>query len=336
MSSLTLFVRNSYRQRMQRWFARHNPTTTQNIKLHQRRLYILPTRFGYLYLCLMILLFLSAVNYENSMGFVLTFTLVALGIISLWQTHKNLLGIEVKLRPPAPVFCGESVNFRFELNNPNRQQRYAVGIQYARCPPTYVTMAAESSTNLSVKIPSKFRGKYQASHFYIFTRYPTGLFHAWGWIKFETPVLIFPHPDYSAKLQQTYDSDDDGKITTNTIEGDDFAGLREHRKGESLRHISWKAYAQGRGLLTKTFQGHVKPSLWIDWEKMSESHLEGKLSQMTALVILAENENRAYGLKLPEQMIQQGNGPAHRLSCLSTMAGYAQKQTDLEFEPDAE
>ncbi|NIN81862.1 MAG: DUF58 domain-containing protein, partial [Pseudomonas stutzeri] len=56
----------------------------------------------------------------------------------------------------------------------------------------------------------------------------------------------------------------DGTTSTSTIEGDDFAGLREHREGESLRHISWKAYARGKGLLTKTFQGHARPSLWID------------------------------------------------------------------------
>ena len=126
----------------------------------------------------------------------------------------------------------------------------------------------------------------------------------------------------------------DGKTSTSTIEGDDFAGLREHREGESLRHISWKAYAQGKGLLTKTFQGHARPSLWIDWFQIQDGSLESKLSHMTALVILAENENQKYGVKLPGNTIEQNTGTAHKLASLHAITTYRQVDFNQEYNPD--
>jgi uncharacterized protein (DUF58 family) len=125
-----------------------------------------------------------------------------------------------------------------------------------------------------------------------------------------------------------------GEVSTSTIEGDDFAGLREHRKGESLRHVSWKAYAQGKGLLTKTFQGQARPTLWIDWQMLGEGSLEDKLSFMTALVLAAENQEQKYGLRLPGTTIEQAFGNAHKHVCLQALAIF--RQSDLNQEPQLE
>ena len=86
------------------WFDNHNPPSRDAILLHNRRLYILPTGFGYLFAIMLLFLFFAAINYQNSMAFVLTFMLTSLGIISLWHTHKNLLGIAVKMQIPRRYF----------------------------------------------------------------------------------------------------------------------------------------------------------------------------------------------------------------------------------------
>ena len=333
MSLISLAMPKPIRRRIDDWFARHNPPSPSSITLHNRRLYILPTRFGYLFGFLLIVLFLAAINYQNSMAFVLTFMLIALGIISLGQTHRNLLGLEVKLLTPKPVFNGEYCEFEFIVNHHNNAIRYAVGIQYANQPPVYLCIKPGDSAKAKIKIPTGKRGQFKPKGLFVFTRYPTGLLHAWGWLKFDTPVLIYPTPRSNVVLQQSLVEQYEGKTATSTIEGDDFAGLREHREGESLRHISWKAYAQGKGLLTKTFQGHARPSLWIDWYQMHEGSIEDRLSYMTSLVIFAENENQKYGLKLPGITIEQQTGTAHRQACLSAIATFQQTDFDSDFEP---
>ncbi len=313
------------------WFESHNPPTRDSISLHNRRLYILPTRFGYLFAIMLLFLFFAAINYQNSMAFVLTFMLTSLGIISLWHTHKNLLGITIRMQIPRPVFCGESCEFKFEISHHNNARRYAIGIQYLDLPPVYVKLEPEGSVLAKLKIPTHRRGEFHPAGITVFTRYPTGLFHAWGWLRFELPVLIYPRPTTQVKLQQSMIEQYDGQTSTSTIEGDDFAGLREHREGESLRHISWKAYAQGKGLLTKTFQGQARPSLWIDWDQLTQANPEEKLSFMTALVLAAEREEQKYGLRLPELVLEQDFGSAHKHNCLQALAVFRQPDGNREF-----
>ncbi len=300
--------------------------------LHNRRLYILPTRFGYLFAIMLLFLFFAAINYQNSMAYVLTFMLTSLGILSLWHTHKNLLGITVKLQIPRPVFCGEFCEFGFEVSHANKSKRFAIGIQYANQAPVYLKLEPEGNTEAKLKIPTAHRGQFKPAGFTVFTRYPTGLFHAWGWLKFDLPVLIYPRPTAKVNLQQSMIEQYDGQTSTSTIEGDDFAGLREHREGESLHHISWKAYAQGKGLLTKTFQGHARPSLWIDWALLTEGSLEDKLSFMTAQVLAAENEEQKYGLRLPGTTIEQDYGSSHKHACLQALAVFKQADFNQEFK----
>ena len=333
MSSVAL--PNPLRRFVDRWIESHNPPSRDSILLHNRRLYILPTRFGYLFAGMLLFLFLAAINYQNSMAFVLTFMLTSLGIVSLWYTHKNLLGITVHMQIPRPVFCGEYCEFRFDISHDNNAHRYAIGLQYLDLPPVYVKLDPEGSASASLRIPTDRRGEFELAGITVFTRYPTGLFHAWGWLRFDLPVLVYPRPAEGVRLQQTMIEQYDGQTSTSTIEGDDFAGLREHREGESLRHISWKAYAQGHGLLTKTFQGNARPSLWIDWELLEAGRLEEKLSFMTSLVLAAESEEQKYGLRLPGLVIEQDFGNAHKHTCLQALALFRQPRSGRAFgEPE--
>ena len=313
------------------WIESRNPPSRDAITLHHKRLYILPTRFGYLFAMMLMFLFLAAINYQNSMAFVLTFMLTALGIISLWYAHKNLLGVSARLLTPRPVFCGEHCELHFELSHPNQVTRYAIGVQYADLPPAYVRLEPAGSNIAAIRLPTHRRGRFRPGRVTLFTRYPTGLFHAWSWLQFEQPLLVYPRPLEKARLQQSLVEQHEGQTATSTIEGDDFAGLREHRVGESLRHVSWKAYAQGKGLLTKTFQGHARPSLWIDWNLLTQGTQEHKLSFMAALVLAAESEQQKYGLRLPGTTVEQSLGNAHKHECLHALATFRLGGDDPEF-----
>jgi uncharacterized protein (DUF58 family) len=332
MALFKLFLPSSIRRKIDGWIAESNPPSREGITLHNRRLYILPTRFGYLFAVMLFFLFLAAINYQNSMAFVLTFMLTALGIVSLWKTHGNILNLHIELDPPTAIFSGESSQLKFKVSNKQKNFRYAVGLQYEKIPPTYATLSGDSDSELTINLPTRKRGQFEPSGVTIFTRYPTGLFHAWGWLRFECPILIYPKPISRTLLQETLTEQQESDSSTSTIEGDDFAGLREHREGESLRHISWKAYAQGKGLLTKTFQGHAQPSLWIDFDQVPVGGLELKLSYMTALILNAENSNQKYGVKLPGTTVEQNLGNAHRQACLRLVTTFRQPDFNSELK----
>ena len=325
-----MFVLSALQQRMNGWIAKRNPARGHEIHLHHRRLYILPTRFGYLYVMMLIMLLLAAINYSNSMAYVLTFLLTSIGIISLWQTHKNLLGLDVRMNTPRPAHAHQQILLEFILSHDTRATRYAIGMQYRELPPQYVTLPPQQSKTLTLAVPAARRGQFKPAGIVIFTRYPTGLFHAWSWLKFDVPILVYPQADFSHKTVESLAAEAQSPSTVDTADGDDFAGLREYHAGESLKHISWKAYAQGRGMLTKTFQGHAAPSLWIDFAEMPAASLEGRLAQMTAQVIECSQQGRSYGVRLPGAEVAQSSGAAHQAQCLKQIALF--KQTDLNAE----
>lgn len=333
MALLTALMPRNLRRRIDDWIEQRNPRTREPILLHNKRVYILPTRFGYLYAVMLFVLMLAAINYQNSMAFVMTFLLTAIGIVSLWQTHKNLLGLSIELKTPQPVFQGEHLELFFKLGNPLHATKFALGIQYLLSPPVYARVNPDDSCLLQLTLPANQRGVYTPAGITIFTRYPTGLFHAWGVLRFDAPILIYPAPRYDLRLRQALMEGQSGGQTVDTSDGDDFAGLREHRTGESLRHISWKAYAQGRGMLTKTFQSHASPAIWINWDDMTADSIDGKLGQMTALIVQAEQDGRKYGMKLPNLIVEQETGPSHRAYCLQQLATSWQRNPGAEYAP---
>ena len=161
-------VLSIFRNRIDDWIERRNPATSDQILLHNRRLYILPTRFGYLYAVMQIVLLLAAINYQNSLAYVLTFLLTSLGVISLWQTHKNLLGLTVQLKTPSPVFQQEELSFDFIISHSNQSQRFAIGIQYMDRPPVYTRLDPEQTTTVSLPLPALKRGLYHPAGIIIF------------------------------------------------------------------------------------------------------------------------------------------------------------------------
>lgn len=333
MALLTRLLPPPLRRRIDRWIAERHPRRREALVIDQRHLYILPTRFGYLFALMLVALLLAAINYQNSMAYVMTFTLTAIGILSLWQTHRNLLGLRIELLRPEPVFAGDALTLPFQLDNPGPQPRYAVGMQYGQLPPEYAGIEKGGKARIELKLPTKRRGRFRPQGVILFTRYPTGLFHAWSWMRFEVDLWVYPRPRADRKLVDQWIEDGDGQALSDTTDGDDFAGLREHQPGESLRHISWKAYAQGRGMLTKTFQGHASPALWIDYRDMQADSVEGRLSQMAALVLAAEKAGRHYGLRLPGIELEQDQGPAQRERCLQALAEFQQADPGAELPP---
>lgn len=308
------------RQRFADWLAARHAPVRGRAALHRRRVYILPTRFGYLLGLTLALMFLGAVNYGNSMAFLLTFLLVGLVANVLWATHRNLVDLEVSVGPAAPVFSGDTARFPLQLRDPGARARYSVGVQRGGQAPVYLDVAPGSRGTARLPVPARRRGRLAPGRLMVFTQFPLGLFHAWSWVHFESEALVYPRPARTARAPErdTDSRDHDGREQPGGNE--DFAGLRDHRPGESLRHVAWKAYAREQGLLTKLFAGPAGEALWLDWREVPGDDIEQRLSLLCRLVLDAEREGRAYGLRLPGTEVAPGLGPAQRHRCLEALA----------------
>ena len=144
------------RERAVAWITRGESPDWRRVTLSRRRIYILPTRAGYGFAVILIVMLLGATNYSNSMAFVLTFLLVSLGANAMWLTHRNLLGLDIVAEGAAPIFAGQSAHVRLVIVNPHRQPRYGLRLAIGDNPAQTVDVPAQgqAETTLPCLMPT--------------------------------------------------------------------------------------------------------------------------------------------------------------------------------------
>lgn len=291
------------------------------IFLAQRRVYILPTRHGVTFGLALMLMLVGSINYGLSLGYVLTFLLAGMGLVSMLHTYRNLAHLYVSAGRVEPVFVGESALFQIHIENRHKFERLSICLS-APDAAALCDVERNAVTMTTLAIPARHRGTLQLPRVTIETRYPVGLFRAWSYVQPEVETLVYPRPD-AAPLPPAQLIPDTGAALSAGIGADDFAGLRPYQPTDSPRHIAWKSVAHGYDVLTKVFAGRGAEELWLDFaDLLDELDLEQRLSRLAGWVLQAEREGYAYGLLLPGKTIKPSHGPAHRDECLKALALY--------------
>ena len=301
-------------------FKRHAPEQGV-VFLAQRRVYILPTRHGLSFGLALMLMLLGSINYNLSLGYVLTFLLAGLGVVSILHTFRNLVHLYVSAGRVAPVFASDTAQFQILLENRSDYARHsldlACGTAKARC-----DVPAHSHSSVELALRAEKRGWLQLPRVTVDTRFPLGLMRAWSYVQPDMRALVYPRPDGAPLPVPDADSEtgDRPSLGPGT---DDFAGLRPYQASDSPRHVAWKASARSEALLTKFFAGLASSELWFDWDRLPPGmHVEARLSRLARWVTLAEERRLRYGLRLPGTTVPLGEGFPHRDRCLKELALY--------------
>ena len=308
----------SLRQSISDWIFRAASPETPPVTLSQRRIFILPTKMGYLFGGTVLVLLLSSINYALSLGFVLTFLLMSMAGVAMLHTWRNLA--HLKLRPGRcdPVFAGELAHFGVTVETPSLT-RFSIALRQREGDPVYTDIMAREPAMIAIPAQTSTRGLLRCGRLEVFTRYPVGLFHAWSYIDFDLKVIVYPRPDPGAGAPpRAGGSDVEEGIP---VPGDDeFNMLRTYRAGDAPKLIAWKALAREQGLLTKEFSATAAAELWLQWDEAPGGGVEAKISALTHWVLQAEEYGQAYGLRMPGVRIAPDRGDAHCRTCLETLA----------------
>ncbi len=308
-------MRSALKLRLSKWLFRPK-IEHGSIVLTQRRIFILPTRQGLALVLLLIVMLLGDINYSLSLGYMLTFLLAMMSVLSMLHAFRNLAQLEISAGRVEPVFSGETARFLLHFNS--KIPRYQLVLQ-GRDSVCFDLPAGRNSEIIYPALATK-RGRLSAGRLTLYTEFPLGLFHAWCYLHFDTWALIYPNPCASAPLPIGETPDSTGK---RSVTGDDdFAGLRNYVSGDALPRIAWKAYARGHALQVKQFATQLGEEIVLRLTDAPEPGLEGKLSRMTRWVLDAERQGLRYGLNLPDSELNAGNGTAHRDECLRRLALY--------------
>jgi uncharacterized protein (DUF58 family) len=306
------------RQSVSDWIFRATIPETPPVTLLQRRIFILPTKQGYVFALTVLVLLLASINYSLSLGFILTFLLASMAGVAMLHTWRNLA--HLKLRPGRcdPVFAGDTAHFTVSVETPS-QTRFSIALRRRGDEPVYADVNAAEMASIALGVNATRRGILQCGRLEVFTRYPLGFFHAWSYVDFGLTVLVYPRPDPTAGTPpaESRSLSEEGI----PIPGDEeFNMLRAYRAGDTPKMIAWKALAREQGLLTKEFNATASSELWIDWSEARAGDVESRLSILCHWVIQAESFGQAYGLRLPGKEIAPSRGEAHRTRCLEALA----------------
>ena len=302
----------------------------------RQRIYILPTRVGYAYAGLLLLMLLGAINYSNSLGHLLCFLLASLGQVAMHHSHRNLRHLSVSVTPLSPVFCGQPAQFRLNINNDDNRDRYQldVAIKKANSRSRWQFLGsydslhlisaieAENSSACTLDIPTHVRGMTALPPLKLSSHFPLGLFTCWSVYSRDARVMVYPEPRGSRTLPLP---------PTGTLTGlnrerpgdDDFSGLRNYRPGDTLHRIAWKAVARDDVMRSKQFASQEGSEVLLSWYELSDiDDIEARLSQLCQWVIESEQNGHRYGLVLPTERVAPDHGVSHQHHCLKMLALY--------------
>jgi len=203
----------------------------KTIVLTQRRIFILPTRQGLVLALLLIVMLLGDINYNLSLGYVLTFLLSSIAILSMLHAFRNLAQLEIRPGRVEAVFCGETALFPLYFNS--KISRYQLVLQGSHS--ISFDLAPGQNSEIIYPMPATKRGWLATGRLTLYTEFPLGLFHAWCYLHFDMRCLIYPKPLADAPLPSGNSPDNLGKH--NTTGDDDFAGLRNYVSGDALPRI---------------------------------------------------------------------------------------------------
>ena len=285
------------------------------IRLHRRRIYVLPTRFGLLFSAVLTVMLLGALNYNNNPALLLTCLLGAASYQSVFQAFRMLDRIELRAVHADPCYAGELLRLALSFDA-NSRPRLSLG---ASCggQETLFDVGRDGAA-VHVTVPTQQRGWIRPGRILLRCEYPFGLFQVWSWLNPDFATLVYPRlEEQAAPLPQALDAAAERPLRRI---GDEFGMLRDYHPSDPRRSIAWKASARHDSLLVKEFEQRRGDEIVLDWDATAPLPYEARISRLARWVHDAEARNLPYVLRLPDERIGPGQGADHRHACLRALA----------------
>ncbi|WP_449369464.1 DUF58 domain-containing protein [Thiomonas sp.] len=333
--------RGGWAQRFDRWALARHPAGGST-RLTHRNVYILPTRTGWFFALLLLVLLVLSINYQLNLGYLLTFLLAGSAMMAMHVTHHNLRGLQLTARMPEGLLHqGRSARLGLLLQGGARD-RWGLALRPAGSPPlppsapqkkarrkapnppypwTYTDCARDSETPLALGWTPPRRGLLPWPVLTVESRYPLGVWIAWSRWQPQGELLVLPAVEHPAPpLPPARPMPGNGPALARG--GGETEGVRAWRSGDSMRQVLWKKFARSDELVSRdTAQPQARAELWLDFAALPTSlDTESRLSRLCAWVLAADREGVPYGLQLGTRQIPPATGAAHRAACLRLLA----------------
>ncbi|MEB3255315.1 MAG: hypothetical protein VKJ05_02890 [Synechococcaceae cyanobacterium] len=297
------------------------PLEGAQVRLGPRHLYMVPTRFGWLWLATTLLLQLLGIQLQRNGPLLLSFLMLGLFLLGLHLTPFNLLGLELACGEPPAGFAGGRLAYPLQLRTTNRCEGLQLGFEAEPNglePPRRLDPGRHA---LVMPWTPRRRGRQSPGCLRLQTTAPLGLFVCWTRWQPGVAQLVYPARRAGAVQLRPQPSGPAGGLPQATVRrdgGEEWHDLRPHRPEDAPSRLAWTLVAQGRGSFSKRFASPAvqAPLLAPDPALPQEQALEHLSERIWRL----HGQGASYGLVLADQQIPPGHGSAHRDRCLTALA----------------
>lgn len=304
--------------RMARYaFVRPKQPEPLPVRIHRRRIYVLPTGFGLFLGALLVTMLVGGLNYNNNPALLLVFLIAGVGHNALVHGHLILSGVRLKAMHAEPVFAGETLALRLRFDAGGARDRPGLEILCADATAVF-DLGPGDEHEAVLALPAPRRGWMDCGRLRLSTLRPLGLARAWSWLRPDTLLLVYPTPEANAPPLPVAPGDGDSQRTR--AHGEQPHHLRDYRPGDMQRQIAWKASARADRLLVREYEAAVARDIEIDWAMARGLDHEHRIQRLTRWVVDAERSGSRYALVVPGQRLPAGRGAEHRHACLRALA----------------
>ena len=305
-------------RRFKSWLDRRVPPA-QAIRLTHRNIFIVPTRQGFGFVLILLLVLIAGINYQNALAHALAFLMLGLFLVAMLQTYRNLAGLVLSQTVPIEGFVGQKISVAFQVQSDVGRVYDGLFFYWPNLPVAQGFGVDHNGTTIFRQSIPAHRGWYEPGRLRLETVYPFGLFRAWSWLDFDCKILSYPKPvPCEGRVSQEGSELKAGRRSS--LGADDVKALRDFQDGDDQRHIHWRASAKLDRLTVKSYESQQSSSQWLRLAALEALPMADRLGGLAYLIEAASKRGDAFGLDLYGQQLPVASGPGQERKALKRLA----------------
>jgi len=298
-----------------RWLSDKSSRNNQ-FTLSQNNIYIFPSKMGFVFVLLIVLMLLTAINYQSSLIYMFTFFIGAVFFVSILLCFLNMNGLCVSSYQTLECFEGDLRAHAVELSNIS-ESSFGLRLGVDKHLLNEISVIKNTKYVHNLLLPADKRGLHVLDRLRIESSFPFGFIIAWTWLKLDSRVLVFPKPIEGDRSQ--YGGGAASKGNSRFLL-EDLTELKSYQQGDSTLRIVWKQLAAKDQLIIRNRDQGVSDSTWLTWDLYAASSTERKLQHLCFDILDIHRKQQAYGLDIPGVLIKPSKGELHKRKCLKALA----------------
>jgi len=223
------------------------------------------TREGWIYIVVIVLVALAAINTGNNLLFLVLACLIASILMSGILSSITLIGVDMRLNLPEHIFAGQLVRGAVELQNEKLtlpsfslrvegvKKKGGPAAALLETPVYFPYLPRKASSRQSVPMLFSQRGVYRQEAFRIVTRFPFGFLQKARRFDLATEALVYPSVEATPEFLEVLPGIQGAVESLSKGRGQDLYALRDYLPNDSARHVHWKASARTGVLMVREF-----------------------------------------------------------------------------------